>query len=76
MIAELAEANGLPVENVLTPDYLRTICFEPPAYDLVSVTQALRALGAREWQVELTGQLIVEGLVASLELEDASTDRA
>ena len=76
MIAELAEANGLPVENVLTPDYLRTICFEPPAYDLASVSQALRALGAREWQVELTGQLIVEGLVASLAVDDASKDLA
>ena len=76
MIAELADANGLPVENVLTPDYLRTICFEPPAFELASVTQALRALGAREWQVELTGQLIVEGLVASLAVDDASTDLA
>ena len=76
MIAELAEANGLPLENVLTPDYLRTICFEPPSYDLVSVTKSLRALGAREWQIELTAQLIVEGLVASLAVDDASTDLA
>lgn len=76
IIAELAEANGLPVENVLTPDYLRTICFDPPAYDLGSVSEALRALGAREWQIELTGQLILEGLVASLAVDDASTARA
>jgi ribonuclease D len=75
LIAELAEKHGLPVENVLTPDYLRTICFEPPAFDLASVSDALRVLGAREWQVELTGQLIVDGLIASL-AEDASTDLA
>lgn len=75
LIAELAEKNGLPVENVLTPDYLRTICFEPPAFELASVSETLRALGAREWQVELTGQLIVDGLLASL-VEDASTDLA
>lgn len=75
LIAELAEKHGLPVENVLTPDYLRTICFEPPAFDLASVSETLRELGAREWQVELTGQLIVDGFIASL-AEDASTDLA
>jgi ribonuclease D len=76
LVASLAEEHGLPVENVLTPDYLRTICFEPPAFDLESVSNALRALGAREWQVELTGQLIVDGLIASVTAEDASTDLA
>jgi ribonuclease D len=76
LVAMLAEEHGLPVENVLTPDYLRTICFEPPAFDLESVSNALRALGAREWQVELTGQLIVDGLIASVTAEDASTDLA
>jgi ribonuclease D len=76
LVAMLAEEHGLPVENVLTPDYLRTICFEPPAFDRESVSNALRALGAREWQVELTGQLIVDGLIASVTAEDASTDLA
>ena len=76
LIAELAEKHGLPVENILTPDYLRNVCFEPPKFELASVQVALRALGAREWQIELTGQLIVDGLVASLVAEDASTDLA
>jgi ribonuclease D len=75
LIAELAEKHGLPVENVLTPDYLRTICFEPPAFELSSVVEALRALGAREWQVEITAQPIVDGLIASL-AEDVTTDLA
>lgn len=76
LIAELAEKHGLPVENILTPDYLRNVCFEPPKYELAAVQDALRTLGAREWQIELTGQLIVDGLVASLVNEDASTDLA
>lgn len=76
LLADLAETHGLPVENVLTPDYLRTICFEPPALNLAAVSQALRSLGAREWQIELTGQLIVDGLIASLAVEDESTDLA
>ena len=76
LVAELAEQNGLPVENILTPDYLRSICFEPPQFELGAVSDALRALGARDWQIELTGQLIVDGLAASLEVEETSTDLA
>jgi ribonuclease D len=76
LIASLAETHGLPVENVLTPDYLRNICFEPPAFEFDAVATVLRNLGAREWQIELTAQLIVDGLVASLAVEEDSTDLA
>ena len=76
MIAELAEKHGLPVENVLTPDYLRTLCFEPPLFEINAIASALRVLGAREWQIELTAQLIVDGFVASLEVAEPSTDLA
>jgi ribonuclease D len=76
MIADLAEKNGLPVENILTPDFLRAICFEPPELTVQAVAKSLRSLGARDWQIELTAQLIVEGFEASLVEEDASTDLA
>ena len=75
-IAELAEELGLPVENLLTPDYLRTLCFEPPALELAAIRDALRALGAREWQIELTAQLILDGLAAPLPDEELSSDLA
>ena len=76
LIAELAEKVGVPTENVLTPDYLRTLCFEPPELDLNSVESALRDLGARTWQIELTSQLILDGFVASLAEVEPSTDLA
>lgn len=76
LIADLGEKHGIPVENILTPDFLRNICFEPPAFDIAAVASALRAMGARDWQIELTGQLIVEGLVASLAAEEAPNDLA
>jgi ribonuclease D len=76
MIAEVAEQHGVPVENVLTPDFLRTLCFEPPALNVQAVSESLRALGAREWQIELTAQLIVDGFEASLVADEASTDLA
>ena len=59
ILQETAEALNLPLENLLTPDYLRRIAWRPPA-DVSEETVAaeLRALGAREWQVELVAPLI------------------
>jgi ribonuclease D len=75
-IAELSEELGIPVENILTPDFLRALCFEPPELELKAVGAALKSLGARDWQIELTGQLIVDGFAAALVEPDASTDLA
>jgi ribonuclease D len=51
-IAEIAERLGMPTENVLTPDHLRRIAWRPPErLDADSLAEALRGLGAREWQI-------------------------
>jgi ribonuclease D len=76
LIAELSELHGIPVENVLTPDFLRNLCFEPPAFELTAIKNALAALGARQWQVELTAQPILDGFVESLTEVESSTDLA
>ena len=75
-IAEVAESHGIPVENVLTPDFLRNLCFDPPTFELISIERYLRNLGAREWQISLTAQPILDGLVASLVEVVESTDLA
>jgi ribonuclease D len=62
-IAELAEKLELPVENLLTPDYLRQVCFaptEPITRD--SIAQQLSQTGARKWQIELVAELIANAL--------------
>ncbi|MPY09204.1 HRDC domain-containing protein [Arthrobacter bussei] len=52
-VAARAESLGMPVENLLTPDYLRRIAWRPPAeVSLESVSAALAELGARPWQIE------------------------
>ena len=76
LIAELAEKVGVPIENLLTPDFLRTLCFEPPVLELEAIESALKALGARNWQVQLTAQLILDGFVAAAEEVESSTDLA
>lgn len=59
LLQEKAEETNLPLENLLTPDYLRRIAWRPPAeISEESVATELRALGAREWQVGLVAPLI------------------
>lgn len=63
-ITRTAEAWDLPLENLLTPDYLRRVCWTPPAeIDLDTVGAALRELGAREWQIRLTAPVITVALL-------------
>jgi len=59
LLQEKAEQLNLPLENLLTPDYLRRVAWRPPAEVTVdSIAAELRALGARAWQVDLTAPLI------------------
>jgi ribonuclease D len=54
-LATIAEANNLPVENLLQPDLVRRTCWRPPADLSVDiVAETLRGGGAREWQITLT----------------------
>jgi ribonuclease D len=62
-LAELSEKHDVPVENLLSPDLVRRLMWSPPEpRDAGSVAAALRAGGAREWQVELTRDLLTEAV--------------
>lgn len=65
-LATIAEDRKLPVENLLLPDLVRRTCWRPPA-DLSedSVAEALRAGGARPWQVELTAAALSKALAST-----------
>ncbi|GAA5172256.1 ribonuclease D [Pseudonocardia eucalypti] len=60
-VAELSETHNVPVENLLQPDLLRRICWQPPDS---SAAEALRAGGAREWQVDLIAPLLEHALLS------------
>lgn len=65
LLAE-AEQREIPVENLLTPDFVRKICWEPPVpADPLAVAAHLTESGARPWQVEATAWLIAEAITAS-----------
>jgi ribonuclease D len=62
-VTAIAEANRLPVENLLAPDALRRLSWDPPqSADAGTVSLALSAYGARPWQVELTAGPLAEAL--------------
>ncbi|MFE5585687.1 ribonuclease D [Kitasatospora sp. NPDC056531] len=53
-VSDLAERHNLPAENLITPDLVRRVSWEPPAEpNAEGVAAALRRLGARQWQVDL-----------------------
>ena len=60
-VAAVAEANTVPVENLLAPDALRRLSWDPPQpSDTETVGLALAGYGARPWQIELTaGQIAI-----------------
>jgi ribonuclease D len=58
-IARAAETLDMPVENLLTPDYLRRVCWRPPApVEPETIASALAGLGARPWQIEITAPIL------------------
>ena len=57
-----AEELNLPQENLLTPDTVRRLCWQPPAASESAVEDALRGLGAREWQIAQTAPLLAQSL--------------
>ena len=63
VVSALAEDNTLPVENLLSPDALRRLSWDPPApCDGQTVAQALASHGARPWQIGLTAEPIARAL--------------
>ena len=59
-----AEARQVPIENLLTPDLLRRLAWQPPAEITAdSVNSALADLGARPWQREATSTIIAAAFV-------------
>jgi ribonuclease D len=61
-LAELATTLEVPVENLLTPDFLRRVLWQPPAGGADGVAAMLEGLGARPWQVALTRDVLATAI--------------
>ena len=63
----LSEELSIPVENLLTPELARRVCWDPPEpAGLDAIRAQLRGLGAREWQIDLTAPLLLASLTADV----------
>ena len=64
----IAQENSIPVENLITPEHVRRVCWSPPAgatetLSLSLVEEALRKLGARQWQIDLVAPALAAALL-------------
>ncbi|MFD3682870.1 ribonuclease D, partial [Streptomyces sp. NPDC058613] len=65
-VSALAEGLNLPQENLISPDTVRRLCWEPPALlDPDAVAEALAGHGARPWQIEQVTPALVTALAAT-----------
>jgi ribonuclease D len=72
-VTAIAEHSKLPIENLISPDTVRRLSWDPPQpYDEQAVAQALAGYGARPWQIELTAGPIARALAAGDSNAEAS----
>ncbi len=63
-----AQELSIPLENLITPDYIRRLCWEPPpgATEVINegaVREKLATLGSRQWQIDIVAPLIASALL-------------
>lgn len=73
-ISLAAQELDLPVENLLTPEFLRQVCWRLPAPE--DVAGLLGELGARPWQIEIAAPILISALAQSEPLEVAEEEVA
>ncbi|MEN8652533.1 ribonuclease D [Streptomyces sp. 21So2-11] len=65
-VTALAEELNMPQENLITPDTVRRVCWEPPADPAPeAVAASLASYGARQWQIDLVTPLLTTALAAA-----------
>ena len=65
-VTALSEDRNVPVENLLTPDYMRRVLWTPPKVADEELDDAvaaeLKSFGARQWQIDLMAPIISEAI--------------
>ncbi|PPH34810.1 ribonuclease D [Rathayibacter sp. AY1E3] len=75
VVTEIAELLSLPVENLLTPELLRRVAWNPPEpLTAESVAAELTRAGARAWQVEATSGSIATAFVEAAQASAEGTE--
>jgi ribonuclease D len=61
-MTQLSEEHDVPAENLLSPDTVRRVMWEPAGTDVPAISDQLRRLGAREWQITLTAPMLADAV--------------
>lgn len=73
-VAAIADEHTVPTENLLAPDTVRRIAWEPPSdVSAEGLSVVLRGYGARPWQVELTARALAKALDRLAHKDEAAT---
>jgi ribonuclease D len=67
-IEVIAHDNEIPVENLITPEHVRRVCWKAPTgstetLSIAAVEHALTELGARQWQIALVAPALAAALL-------------
>jgi ribonuclease D len=67
-IEQLSLEKQIPVETLMTPELVRRLCWAPPAGSTEElspslVEDGLKALGARQWQIDLVAPILAAALL-------------
>lgn len=72
-----AEFLSMPTENLLTPDHLRRVCWQPPQPATAeAIAAALKSHGARDWQVAQVSPIIEKAFVQATQSPTEATESA
>jgi len=66
VVAHVAGELAMPPENLITPDFVRRLAWEPPG-DLSTVGELLAGFGARAWQRDLLADELAKALAPASE---------
>jgi ribonuclease D len=66
IVSEISESRGLPSENIVNPELLRRLCWEPPIeMTVLGVRESMLTAGARAWQCDLLSESLVAAWTAT-----------
>jgi ribonuclease D len=68
-MTRLSEELQVPAENLLSPDTVRRVMWEPAGSDAPAISDQLATLGARAWQVELTAPMLTDAVTTAAEAQ-------
>jgi ribonuclease D len=79
LLSKVAEELSIPAENIVSPEVIRALCFEPPSpLTIENITARLIEKRVRSWQIKQIAEVLLLGLAATTppEIEPEVKDEA